>query len=438
MITFLCIFFAATAAFFYLRHRKVRNILRTMVAAVEERRAYLFEEDAGWVKDMGLCRLALQLNELLAEHERSSKQELGYLRQIETTLSNLTEAVLIVDDRSLLVMANSAARELLGLGPDCEGRRLEGVLKSAGFLEFMELAEEGSAPAWQEIEIVRGRDSLFVEVTGARIPESDSEGRPLTLFVLHDISRLKKLENVRRDFVANVSHELRTPVTVIKGFTDTLIEDHEHLKSEEQIRFLQKIYKNVERLHLLLEDLLTLSRLEGEAINLNRQPCSLRKLIHDITENFLPRLNLDEQTLVCDLDPELDIVNVDQIKMSQVLQNTLDNALRYAKGFSRIIVRTSRDGNYFLIEVEDDGCGIPEKDMAHIFERFYRVDKGRSRELGGTGLGLSIVKHVVQLHGGTVAARNVSGGGLCITCRIPIKPPAIKGHLGLVGESVAQ
>ncbi|WP_309385419.1 sensor histidine kinase [Cerasicoccus frondis] len=404
----------------------------SMVDAIEERRTYLFEEEAGWAKELGLNRLSLQLNELLAEHERSSRQELGYLRQIETTLSNLTEAVLIVDDRSLLVMANTAARELLSLGPDCEGRRLEGVLKSAGFLEFMELAEEGSAPAWQEIEIVRGRESLFVEVTGARIPETGSESRPLTLFVLHDITRLKRLENVRREFVANVSHELRTPVTVIKGFTDTLIEDHEHLRKEEQIRFLNKIYKNVERLHLLLEDLLTLSRLEGEAINLNRQTCSVRKMIHDITENFLPRLNLEEQTLVCDLDPELDTVVVDAIKISQVLQNTLDNALRYAKGFSRITVRTSRDYNYFLLEVEDDGCGIPEKDMAHIFERFYRVDKGRSRELGGTGLGLSIVKHVVQLHGGTVAARNVPTGGLCITCRIPMKPPPLKSSIGAI------
>lgn len=422
MTTFLCIVFAAIAAFFYYRHRRVRRLLRTMVESIEARRSYLFEEDGGWARDLGLDRLARQLNELLAEHQRSSRQERGYLRQIETTLSNLTEAVLIVDDRSALVMANEAARELLSLAPGCEGRRLEGLLKSAGFLEFMELAEAGSAPSWKEIEIARGRDSLFVEVAGARIPETDDDSRPLTLFVLHDITRLKKLENVRREFVANVSHELRTPVTVIKGFTDTLIEDHEHLRSEEQIRFLNKIAKNVERLHLLLEDLLTLSRLEGDTIELNREACSLRKLIHDITENFLPRLNLDEQTLVCDLEPTLDEVMIDPIKISQVLQNTLDNALRYAKGFTRIVVRTARDGSYFLLEVEDDGCGIPEKDLPHIFERFYRVDKGRSRELGGTGLGLSIVKHIVQLHGGTIAAQNVHDSGLRITCRIPMKP----------------
>lgn len=422
MTLFLCILFAAIAAFFYFRHRRVRRLLRTMVEAIEERRSYLFDEEGAWARDIGLDRLSILVNELLAEHQRSSRQELGYLRQIETTLSNLTEAVLIVDDRSALVMANDAARELLGLQPGCEGRRLEGLMKSAGFLEFMELAEAGSAPAWQEIEISHGRDSLFVEVAGARIPDTDSDSRPLTLFVLHDITRLKKLENVRREFVANVSHELRTPVTVIKGFTDTLIEDHEHLRSEEQLRFLNKISKNVERLHLLLEDLLTLSRLEGDTIELNREACSLRKLIHDITENFLPRLNLDEQTLVCDLSPDLDEVVIDPIKVSQVLQNTLDNALRYAKGFSRIMIRTARDGGYFLLEVEDDGCGIPEKDLPHIFERFYRVDKGRSRELGGTGLGLSIVKHIVQMHGGTIAAQNVADSGLKITCRIPMKP----------------
>ncbi|MGE9297019.1 MAG: sensor histidine kinase, partial [Puniceicoccales bacterium] len=389
--------------------------------AVEKRRTYLFDEDGGWAGQLGLDRLAQLINELLAENERSSRQEIGYLRQIETTLSNLTEAVLIVDNRSVLVMANNAARQLLSLQENCEGRRLEGLLKSAGFLEFMELAEAGSAPAWQEIEIARGRDSLFVEVAGARIPDTGSDSRPLTLFVLHDITRLKKLENVRREFVANVSHELRTPVTVIKGFTDTLIEDHEHLRSEEQLRFLNKIAKNVERLHLLLEDLLTLSRLEGDTVTINRQECSVRKLIHDVTENFLPRLNLDTQTLVCDLDPNLDIVAIDPIKFSQVLQNSLDNALRYAKGFTKIVVRTRRDCGAFILEVEDDGCGIPEKDLPHIFERFYRVDKGRSRELGGTGLGLSIVKHVIQLHGGTIAANNLSTGGLRITCRLPMR-----------------
>jgi len=421
MMTFLSLFFASVAAFFFYRHRKVRRLLHSMVERVEERRTYLFEEDAGWARDLGLDRLARLVNDLLAEHERSSRQEIGYLRQIETTLSNLTEAVLIVDDRSALVMANNAARNLLGLQPNCEGRRLEGLLKSAGFLEFMELAEADSAPAWQEIEIARGRDSLFVEVAGARIPDTGVDSRPLTLFVLHDITRLKKLENVRREFVANVSHELRTPVTVIKGFTDTLIEDHDYLRSEDQLRFLQKIAKNVERLHLLLEDLLTLSRLEGDRITINREPCSVRKLIHDVTENFLPRLNLETQTLVCDLDPGLDRVAIDPIKFSQVLQNSLDNALRYAKGFTTITVRTKTDGGSFILEVEDDGCGIPEKDLPHIFERFYRVDKGRSRELGGTGLGLSIVKHVIQLHGGTIAANNLPTGGLRITCRLPMR-----------------
>ncbi|MEO0796158.1 MAG: ATP-binding protein [Verrucomicrobiota bacterium] len=421
-MTLLCITFALIAVFFYIRLRRVRTLLRGMASSLEERRQYLFEEEANWAKDLAIDRLSTGINGLVAENERASRQGMGYLRQIETTLSNLTEAVLIVDDRSALVLANDAARELLDLAPDCVGRRLDSLLHSAGFLEFMELAEAGSAPAWQEIEIINDRDSLFVEVAGANIPESDAEGRPLTLFVLHDITRLKRLEGVRREFVANVSHELRTPVTVIKGFTDTLIEDHEHLSKDEQIRFLSKIAKNVERLHLLLEDLLTLSRLEGDVVNLNRQTCSVRKLIHDVAENFLARLNLEIQTLVCDLDPSLDEVVIDPIKFTQVLQNTLDNALRYAKGFSQITVRTRRDGAAFLLEVEDDGCGIPEKDLPHIFERFYRVDKGRSRELGGTGLGLSIVKHVVQLHGGTIAAQNLPDNGLRITCRLPLRP----------------
>lgn len=419
-MVWLALIFACLAGLMWFRVIRMRRFVRDLFEAVDARRPYLLDQSSALTKRAGLERLAMAYNDILAEQERSSQQEQGYLRQIDTTLSNLTEAVLIINGRNQIIMANQAACSLLGILRPLQGIRLESVLHSAGFLEYMTLAENGDAPAWQEIKIDRGNETLFVEVTGAQIPDSGKGPDALMLFVLHDISRLKRLETVRREFVANVSHELRTPVTVIKGFTDALIEDFDQLPREEAGRFLRKIASNVHRLNLLLEDLLTLSRLENAGARVQREPASLQELIHSVVEDARTQLEESDRGIVLDLDPSLDRLMLDPIKISQVVRNVIDNAIRYARGFSNIEIRTSRQDQSFSLAISDDGCGIPEPDLPHIFERFYRVDKGRSRELGGTGLGLSIVKHIVQLHGGEVKAWNCPSGGLCIEAVLPI------------------
>jgi signal transduction histidine kinase len=201
---------------------------------------------------------------------------------------------------------------------------------------------------------------------------------------LHDITQLKALERMRTEFVANVSHELRTPVTIIKGFSDTLLEDSE-LSPQERDRFLQKIQKNVIRLHHLLEDLLTLSRMESKADPLQRERQSLNTLVTEICDNFRGRMP-EGQVLRAELDTGAPPLDLDSLRITQVLENLLDNALRHARDMRHLTVRTSVVGEQVRCYVEDDGCGIPARDLPHIFERFYRVDKGRSRELGGTGL----------------------------------------------------
>lgn len=414
--------FLVTAAAFYLLFQQWRTLryIRELEEAIRRRKPYLHTRSGGgWPGGRDLLRFSKALNSLLDEGEHSRRQGETYLQQIEATLGSLTESVLIVNAQYRLVMANTAARRLLSLPQDCEGSHLEQFLPSARFLEYMQQSEAGKAPPWREIEIHRSSgQQLFLEVSTTRLAQAGKD-LPLILIVLHDITRLKKLENLRREFVANVSHELRTPVTIIKGYSDALVSDHDHLSAEEQLRFLGKIQKNVQRLHLLLEDLLTLSRLEGGEAKPNLTPTSLHRLIAEQVELFQSRLEGNRQ-VICQFDPRIDSINIDPIKITQVVRNILDNVLRYAKGFDQIRIVTSLEPSAVLLCIEDNGCGIPEKDLPHIFERFYTVDKSRSRDFGGTGLGLSIVKHIIQLHSGQINAANIKPRGLRIECRLPL------------------
>lgn len=402
-----------------IRLRQLRGTLRRMDTALGSGKAFLFDIDAGWGRKYYLEQLSRRINALTAEKEKSSKQERSYLRQLETTLGSLTEAVFVVDNSGRLYLANAAAQRLFGLSGPIEGQKIESVIQSARFLEFMRRVRYGNTPGHGQIEMPGRKGELFLEVAGTKIPDSGEDTPELTLFVLHDVTDLKRLENVRKEFVANVSHELKTPVTIIKGYADTLLQDYYQLDDADRLRFIEKINKNVGRLHLLLEDLLILSRLEWATEALQMGYHSFSRLVEDAVENAQARLDSATQAIVVDLDKKSDVIALDAVKMGQVLQNLIDNAIRYAKGFTTITIWSRCEGDVLKVRVADDGCGIPEKDLEHIFERFYRVDKGRSRELGGTGLGLSIVKHILQLHRGEIKAYSEAGEGTKIEFTLP-------------------
>ncbi len=245
--------------------------------------------------------------------------------------------------------------------------------------------------------------------------------RKSTLLVLHDITRLKSLEVVRRDFVANVSHELRTPLTIIKGFAETLVEDHATLPVETRARFLDKIVNNAQRLHVLVEDLLELSRLESQSEQIQPSVQSLQQLLEEMLEPYRLRLNPEGQVLKLDFDERVGEFAFDRFRIQQVFDNLIENGFRYAPDFTLLAVSVRYDDANDLIQctVADDGPGIPAKDVPHIFERFYRVDKGRSRDSGGTGLGLSIIKHIVQQHGGSVSVESEAGQGAAFHFSLP-------------------
>ena len=228
-------------------------------------------------------------------------------------------------------------------------------------------------------------------------------------------------EQTRRDFVANVSHELRTPVSIIKGFADSLQEDYEILSENKRKSFLSKIQKNAERLNSLVEDLLVLAKLEKPKTTLSKEPLDLCELVREIEEEFLQRKesSLPKLILLCPAAPVR--ILADPQKLVSVFENLIDNAIIHAGGLSQISIRISEnlEDNSITSEVEDDGKGIEQEDQEMLFERFYRVDKGRSRNRGGTGLGLSITREIIDAHDGEISVKSKVDSGTVFSFKIP-------------------
>jgi len=230
-----------------------------------------------------------------------------------------------------------------------------------------------------------------------------------------------KEELARRDFVANVSHELRTPVSIIKGFSDSLIEDYLDLKEKQKKDFLEKIQRNAQRLHALVEDLLALATLERAEPSLKLEKLDFYALLRSTVENGIGSQTRLPTPIALDIPAEELMIQADVQKLVSLIENLVENASLHAEGVSQIKVRARKESSapYVLCSIEDNGQGIPEEELSRLFERFYRVDKGRSRERGGTGLGLSIAREVVEAHGGEISASSLQGKGTSFSFRLP-------------------
>ena len=391
----------------------LRNALEKRTPIVRE--LYAGESSGEWV------RLCTSANDLLAELSQLQRHQTGQLAQLETTLGSLQEAVLIVDANNYILLANSALQAIFPRAKNILNQRLESVLHSVAFLDYVDSVRTGPATPQREIEFVEGSDSVWVEATGSLIASLNGQAERWALFVLHDITKQKKLESVRKDFVANVSHELRPPLSVIKGYVETLVDGHLDMPVSDRTRFLSTLQRHTERLNSLLEDLLTLSRLESINPHLHRESVALSELIAGLIDDYRARTDATEHRLVLALDPAVGNLLIDPLKITQVFENLLDNALKYTPKKSMIEISARNRGTEVEVIVRDNGPGIPAEDIPHIFERFYRVDKGRSRDKGGTGLGLSIVKHIVQLHGGRVWVESQLGKGTSFHFSLPLQ-----------------
>jgi two-component system phosphate regulon sensor histidine kinase PhoR len=332
-------------------------------------------------------------------HEEARRQAL---------FNSLVEGVLILDSDGRVQLINQSLRGLLEPSGDVHGRTLLEAFRLAELQQIAERAVHEGPVVGAELELPRlDRRALQVNAVALRDPEGRVAG---TVLVFHDLTRLRELENTRREFVANVSHELRTPLSMIKGYAETLLDGAKD-DPEVATRFLRTIDKHADRLSYLIEDLLTLSRLESGQAPLNVQPTDLRATAQSAVEDLADRAAKRPISLVNRIDENL-MVRADGDRLQQVFFNLVDNAIKYGKPEGSVIISASTlpDG-VIEVAVLDDGPGIPPDAIGRIFERFFRVDRARSREEGGTGLGLAIVKHIVQAHGGQVRATSEPGNG---------------------------
>lgn len=325
--------------------------------------------------------------------------------ELETLLGGMTEGVMVVDERLFLQRLNPAARRIFQIAERTpEAPYLLEVTHSSALLSITENILWSGKTYQGELTTAEGRK---VRVVGTLV--QGDNGKLYVLLVLDDITELQRLEEIRKDFVANVSHELKTPVTVIKGYIETILRTK--VKKDERRRFLKIIRENANRMANIIEDLLTLSRLEREQ---SLQTTESFDLVGAIREAIgLYDHEARKKHIVIDFDPpeEETPVRGHQRLVVQALGNLLSNAVKYSEENTRVTVRQDITDSWIVVSVVDQGIGIPQKDLERIFERFYRVDKGRSRDLGGTGLGLSIVKHIMQLHGGRVEVLSNLGQG---------------------------
>jgi two-component system, OmpR family, phosphate regulon sensor histidine kinase PhoR len=359
------------------------------------------------------------VNQLIKSNESLQQQRSDQLTQLEATLGNLREAVLIVDESNYIHMANRALREIFSCAQDLLNLRLELIVRSAPFLEYVRAIRQGDELPRQEFEIRDGENTLWIEVSGAPIPAPDGKAS-WALFVIHDMTSQRKLERMRRDFVANASHELRTPLSIISGYVETLVDGHDTMEPSDRDRFLKTIQRHSERLKAIINDLLLLSRLESSTPGFKPESLSLAAFFADLAADFGKRPQAAQHQIAVVTPDDLGSIEADSEKITQIFGNLLENALKYTpKGSIVEIGATPVGDNEVQCFVRDNGPGIPPSDLAHVFERFYRVEKGRSRETGGTGLGLSIVKHITQLHGGRAWAENRESGGLVIYVSLP-------------------
>ena len=349
-----------------------------------------------------LKELADSLNFLVSELKEKISQITLEKSQLQAILRGMLEGVMVTDEKGKVVLINKSLEDIFSIDGSAIGKTPLELVRRGELQEAINTVFKENRP-------LTIRFSFFLpevkELEVNLVSFDFEDGRRGVVAVFHDITKLSKLEKVRRDFVANVSHELRTPLTAIKGYTETLLEG-EMQDPSQLYEFLTVIAKHAERLSLIVQDLLSLSQIESNDFKPSLQPVSLKRLAERIIGIVSDMARKRSITLTLNIPEDIPKILADELLLEQAMLNLIDNAVKYTREGGTVTLSAQSKGSEVEVSVSDTGIGIASEHLPRIFERFYRVDKGRSREMGGTGLGLSIVKNIIEKHGGKVWAES--------------------------------
>jgi two-component system phosphate regulon sensor histidine kinase PhoR len=407
------------AVFSLLVSRRISRPLERIKQGAERFAAGDFSHRLHSIGSAEIGSLAETMNTMAAQLEERLQTLSKERNQREAVLSSMVEGVLAVDTTGHIISMNKAAAQFFSVfQPEtATGRSIEEVFRNVKLQKFVN-------------EVLEGRDTRECEITVQNSKTCSLQARGTNLLgvqgqrigavvVFNDVSRLRRLENLRRDFVANVSHELKTPITSIKGFVETLLDGAMNQPAEAE-RFLKIVAKHADRLNAIIEDLLMLSRLEQDGKEgMEMQPAGLCGLMHSAVEVCAQRAAAKKIAIHVECPDDLSAV-VNPPLIEQALINLIGNAVKYSANGKPITLSARAETGGVVLSVQDQGYGIEPQHLERLFERFYRVDKGRSRQEGGTGLGLSIVKHIAQAHGGTVSVQSRYGEGSTFSLFLPV------------------
>ncbi|MEP6685600.1 MAG: ATP-binding protein [Verrucomicrobiota bacterium] len=339
---------------------------------------------------------------------------------VQAILGALPDGLVVVDDRRRVQMMNAEFRRVFGIGDNTTGGLLLEMIRDATVDRLLAEALPAGEPRRECIHVSRAPEKRL-EIEVSVVPfraNSHQNGGAIVLF--RDMTQLRQVEEMRRDFIANVSHELRTPLSIFRGYLETLLADPRQPPGE-LLRILEIMERHSDRLNALVDDVLSLARLESRESEIDRVEINLPTFLGAILRDWEKRFAAKELKVQLDLSANLPLLHADESRLQEIIYNLLDNAVKYSRAGGSITVQATVIGDQVRLSVTDEGVGVSARDLPRIFERFYRADKARSRELGGTGLGLSIVKHIAQLHGGSVEAESELGRGTTISVFLPIQ-----------------
>ncbi len=367
-----------------------------------------------------IAALATAMNTTAYELDQRMRTVVRQHNEQEAVLASMVEGVLAVDTSERIIRINRAAAALLGVTPEeVKGRSIQEAIRKADLQRFVRRALSARDPVEGDI-VLHGNEDLYLQAHGSLL--RGESGQELgALIVLNDVTRLRRLENVRRDFVANVSHELKTPITAIKGFVETL-QEGAIADPDSATQFLEIVMRQADRLNDIIDDLLILARIEQDS---DQQELPLTNMslatVIEAAVQACANLAAEKQLHIEQFSPIALSARINAPLLEQALINLLTNAIKYSPEQGKVLIEASRSDSKITISVRDWGCGIDKVHLPRLFERFYRADKARSRKLGGTGLGLAIVKHIAQAHGGEVMVASAPGAGSTFSLQLPIR-----------------